>query len=81
MFKRHSDIVISRSFNGKIKTISSSFKILIASNKSKLNGRYYILCIPIRDAVCNNMFFTERKKIKMVYKFSSYKKKSQNPNY
>lgn len=36
IFKRHSDIVISRSFNRKIKTISSSLKIFIASNKRML---------------------------------------------
>jgi hypothetical protein len=37
IFKRHSDIVISRSFNRKIKTISSSLNIFIATHKSKLN--------------------------------------------
>lgn len=34
IFKRHSDIVISPSFKRKIKTISSSLKIFIATDRA-----------------------------------------------
>ncbi len=42
IFKRHSDTVILPSLNSKIKTISSSLKIFIASNKRMLIENFEI---------------------------------------